>query len=115
MCAAWSAVLYCLQALPDGQLVVSAGEDGCVLLWDPARGAWLKRSDGHTAAVRFMRVVADGKSVVTGSGDRQVGLVQSKPAENKRHARACAPVKACTAAVLLAQRSAQCRRGRCGV
>ncbi|GFR44231.1 hypothetical protein Agub_g5422 [Astrephomene gubernaculifera] len=61
-----------LSALPDGQLVVSAGDDGRVYLWDPVEGTCLKRMEGHRAGVRFMRVSADGAHVVTGSGDRQI-------------------------------------------
>lgn len=61
-----------LQALPDGQLLVSAGEDGHVFLWDPIEGTCLKRKEGHRAAVRFMMVSSDGALVLTGSGDRQI-------------------------------------------
>lgn len=43
-----------------------------MFLWDPVRGACLKQTDGHGAAVRFMRVSADNTSVLTGSGDRKV-------------------------------------------
>ncbi|KAG2499245.1 hypothetical protein HYH03_002824 [Edaphochlamys debaryana] len=67
------ASVQALQPRPGaGPLVMSAGDDGKIILWDAAEGTCLKAVEGHRVAVRFMRVSADGETAVTGSGDRQI-------------------------------------------
>jgi hypothetical protein len=45
-----------LAALSGGRLVLSAGDDGALHLWDPVEGSCLKRMQGHTAALRYLQV-----------------------------------------------------------
>ncbi|KAG2423398.1 hypothetical protein HXX76_015363 [Chlamydomonas incerta] len=53
-------------------LVVSTGEDGRILLWDPLEGSCVKALHGHNSAVLFVGAAADGERMLTGSGDRKV-------------------------------------------
>ncbi|KXZ46882.1 hypothetical protein GPECTOR_39g376 [Gonium pectorale] len=61
-----------LGCLPGGDLVVSGGDDGRLIMWDPVEGACLKQMEGHRSGIRFMRVATEGDTVLTGSGDRQI-------------------------------------------
>ncbi|KAG2434515.1 hypothetical protein HYH02_012182 [Chlamydomonas schloesseri] len=53
-------------------LVVSTGEDGRIILWDPLEGTCVKALHGHNSAVLFVGAAEDGERMLTGSGDRKV-------------------------------------------
>jgi WD40 repeat protein len=57
---------------PDGQLMVSVGEDAKVIVWDFARRERLATFSDHTAAVTTVSFSPDGKWFATGSDDKTV-------------------------------------------
>ena len=54
---------------PDGQHLVTAGEDGTARVWDAATGAGPVSLEGHGGAVRSAVFSPDGERVVTASDD----------------------------------------------
>jgi WD40 repeat protein len=54
-------------------VLASAGRDGSVSLWDPARGKLLRSFQAHTGRVGRVVFSPDGKQVAT-SGDQTVKL-----------------------------------------
>jgi WD40 repeat protein len=56
----------------DGATVVSAGEDGKVILWDLAAGRQLQALEGHRAPVRSLAYNQDGTLLAGGSVDGSV-------------------------------------------
>ena len=58
--------------LPDGRVVTGGGDDGRVLVWDPAEpGAGPVELGRHEGGVKAVAVLPDGR-VVTGGGDGRV-------------------------------------------
>lgn len=57
---------------PDGKLLVSAGEDKKVIVWDFARREVLKKFDDHTDWIISVAFSPDGKWFATASYDRTV-------------------------------------------
>src|SRR5262245_15855744 len=57
---------------PDGKLLVSAGEDKKVIVWDFARREMLKKFDDHTDWIISVAFSPDGKWFATASYDRTV-------------------------------------------
>ena len=79
-----------MAVLPDGR-VVSGGDDGRVLVWDPAAIASPLRLGAHRSIVRAVAVLPDGR-VVSGGDDRRVlvwdpAAVGTDPLELGRHGR----------------------------
>lgn len=55
---------------PDGESVLTGGEDGTARLWDAATGGARGQPLRHDRPVLSMAFSADGKSIVTGSYDK---------------------------------------------
>jgi WD40 repeat protein len=64
----------CVAYSPDGRLLVTAGNDAAVHLWDGATGKEIGTLTGHRGPVRSASFAPDGKTLVTGSED-QTALV----------------------------------------
>jgi len=55
---------------PDGQLLVSAGEEPIIYLWDIQTGAEVRRLTRHTGPIHMVTFSADGQSIISASEDR---------------------------------------------
>lgn len=62
-------VVRALAVTPDGRHVVSAGNDGLVLVWDLAAYGPPRRLEGHGAAVAAVEVTPDGRRIVSAGID----------------------------------------------
>ncbi len=58
--------------LPDGRQIVSAGDDGCVVVWDLESSKEVRRINAHTAGITGLAVADDGRRVLTSSLDHTV-------------------------------------------
>jgi WD40 repeat protein len=70
--------------LPDGQRVVSGGDDGTVRLWDRADARLRQTWSGHTGAVFAVAATPDGRQILSGSGDRTLRLWDSETGQPLR-------------------------------
>lgn len=61
-----------LSLLNEGELLLSAGEDNTLRLWNIATGALVKTFRGHDSAVRTARSLPDGRSLLSASHDATV-------------------------------------------
>jgi WD40 repeat protein len=59
---------------PDGQFLVSAGNDKRIRLWDPSTGRELRALEGHTSPVNCIAESADGKWLASGSQNHELFL-----------------------------------------
>jgi WD40 repeat protein len=59
---------------PGGALLVSAGKDRTVRLWDPASGQALKSLEGHNAWVQGVVFAAQGTRLASVGADATVRL-----------------------------------------
>ncbi len=55
---------------PNGQTVVTAGDDHTVWVWDATTGTAIHRLDGHTGPVKWAAFSPDGQIIVTASEDK---------------------------------------------
>lgn len=68
-----SSVIFSVAFSPDGQWVVSSGEDQTVKLWDLKSGAELLSLESHTSSVTSVAFSTDSKQIVsTGGNDATV-------------------------------------------
>jgi serine/threonine protein kinase len=58
----------------DGRLVLSAGDDHSLRLWDLESGREVRQFKGHTDAVKCVAFAPDGRHALSGSADRSVRL-----------------------------------------
>ncbi len=66
--------VYAVAFSPDGRLVVSAGADGSLRLWNAKTGKELKRLDGHSGRVWAVAFAPDGRRVASGGFDKTIRL-----------------------------------------
>jgi WD40 repeat protein len=59
---------------PDGQRILSGGDDNTLRLWDVRSGKELHRFDGHSGIVNGVAFSPDGRQVLSGSADKTVRL-----------------------------------------
>jgi WD40 repeat protein len=59
---------------PDGTLLLTAGADGAVRLWEPGTGTEVRSLTGHLGPVNAAHFSPDGTTVVTGGSDGTVRL-----------------------------------------
>ena len=57
---------------PDGDLMISGGEDGTVQLWNFRSGRLLKTFIGHSKEVQSVALSADGTKVISASKDKTI-------------------------------------------
>jgi len=57
---------------PDGKILVTAGLDGTIKLWDVAAKKELRTLTGHSNRVLSIAVTPDGKTLASGSEDRSI-------------------------------------------
>jgi WD40 repeat protein/serine/threonine protein kinase len=62
------AVVITLSFSPDGQLAVSGGSDGSLILWDTVRGEEVHRLTGHSGPVWNVAFSPDGKTMASTAG-----------------------------------------------
>jgi hypothetical protein len=55
---------------PDGERIVSGGEDNALKLWDAQTGQEVMTLKGHTGYVASVAFSPDGKRIVSGSADK---------------------------------------------
>jgi WD40 repeat protein len=66
--------VYAVAYSPDGQYIVSGGEDGTVRLWDAATGESVAVRHEHQNAISCLVFNPDGDTFATSSGDKTVKL-----------------------------------------
>lgn len=64
---------------PDDRLVLSAGFDGAVCVWDVETGSLVATLRGHTAGVYRVAVLDDGVHAASGGADRAVAIYELTP------------------------------------
>ena len=70
-------VLIC----PDGQTLISGGEDGTIKLWQLQTGELIRTLTGHTYGVKSLAICPDGQTLVSGGGDGTIKLWKLPTAE----------------------------------
>lgn len=66
--------IHALAISPDGQHLVSGGEDRSLRLWSLPDGQALKTLEGHTSEIWGVAISADGRLLVSGSEDDSLRL-----------------------------------------
>ena len=61
--------IWDVQFSPDGQTILTGGEDNLARLWDTQSGMLLHTFTGHTAAIITVAFTPDGKNIVTAGQD----------------------------------------------
>jgi WD40 repeat protein len=70
---------------PDGTLLISAHDQGSLLLWDVASGKQIRTFKGHEGIVQSLAFSPDGKWLLSGGIDRTVRLWDVETAEECGH------------------------------
>ena len=61
--------IHSIDVSPDGRLIVSAGADNVVILWDAPSGRIIRRFEGHEDEVTAVRFSPDTGELITASAD----------------------------------------------
>ncbi|MHC5540720.1 WD40 repeat domain-containing protein, partial [Singulisphaera rosea] len=70
-----------VQFMPDGNRIVSAGDDNTIRVWDRTQGRELFRLPGHSNRVEYLAVAGDGHTIVSGGQlEAKVWDAESDPA-----------------------------------
>lgn len=72
-----SQYIFSLAISPDGQTLVSGGEDETIKIWQVSTGKELRTLTGHSEAVYCLAISPDGKTLVSGSADRTIKIWRS--------------------------------------
>jgi WD40 repeat protein len=59
---------------PDGQTLVSSGEDGSIILWDPDQGKKIWTAVGHAGTANGLAFSPDGQTLASGGADKIIVL-----------------------------------------
>lgn len=73
-----------LAVTPDGQLVVTAGDDKTVRVWEAKTGKPVRSFQGHLAKVLGVAVRPDGRQVASAGADGSVRLWDLSPTDDHR-------------------------------
>ena len=73
---------------PDGEWLVSGGEDGTLRIWDSASGKELRVLKGHSSAVSTVDISRNGKKLVSGGWDHTLRIWNTG---NGRNVKTCSP------------------------
>ncbi|WP_422930941.1 c-type cytochrome domain-containing protein [Singulisphaera sp. PoT] len=60
---------------PDGQTVITAGEDAAIRFWQVADGKAIRAIEGTSGSILASALSPDGQTILTGSADRHVRLI----------------------------------------
>ncbi|MEM7134462.1 MAG: tetratricopeptide repeat protein [Chloroflexota bacterium] len=69
------------QSNTDALYLVSASEDGRLVLWDLALGQSIRTLSGHTRGVRAVAAILDGKQIISGGDDTTVCIWNGETGE----------------------------------
>ena len=64
---------------PDGQKLVSGGEDTAIRLWNVVTGKFKRTISGHTGPVLSVTFSPDGETIASGSVDKTIRLWKFPP------------------------------------
>ena len=59
---------------PDGQRLITGGDDQTIKVWNSRTGQLLLSLSGHTSSIRSLVVTSDGSTLVSGSDDQTIRL-----------------------------------------
>ncbi|MCE9566919.1 MAG: serine/threonine protein kinase [Planctomycetes bacterium] len=59
---------------PDDKLLITAGNDKLVRVWDGANGRAIRKLEGHTDNIRAISLLPDGRRLLSGSLDKSLKL-----------------------------------------
>jgi WD40 repeat protein len=68
-------------ASPDGRLLITAGGDGFIRLWDASTTERAAQVTGHGAAIRDVAISADGATLASGGDDWRVFVWRIAPVQ----------------------------------
>src|ERR1700722_15251352 len=69
-----TALVYSLAFSPDGKLLVTAGFDNVLKVWDAATGKELRELKGHTKPVYCVTFNKDGSLIASSSDDQTIRI-----------------------------------------
>ncbi len=70
--------VHCVRYSPNGDLLVSGGEDGRVIIWDASTGTKQHEIDDHVGEVNTVEISSDGSLVAIGGDDGRVVVHRMK-------------------------------------
>ena len=66
--------VYSVAITPNGQSIVSGGEDKTIKIWNISTGDCLITLEGHSISVRSVAITPDGQSIVSGGEDKTIKI-----------------------------------------